>query len=95
MRYPAEKHCLTPAFDKKQAAGIAGVALSTIDRWRREGKLPHFKVGGSIRFHPSDVYQVAGKSEQEALEAHIAALVADAPPLSDEQADRIAALLRS
>ena len=97
MRYKAEKdpQNLQPSFDKKQAAGILGVSLLTIDKYRHNGKLPSFKVGGTVHFRPADVYRLAGLNAEQAMDTRINALVADAPPLTDNQIEKLAGLINS
>ena len=42
---------------KKEAAQIANVATSTIDNWRREGKIPIYRFGSAIRFKKSELLE--------------------------------------
>jgi len=39
---------------KRRAAKIAGVSVSTIDNWRRAGKIEKYVLGGSVRFKHLD-----------------------------------------
>ena len=97
MRYPAEAdpRNLEPSFDKKQAAGILKVNLKKVDYYRRTGKLPSFNVGGTVHFRLADVYRLAGLNAEEALDRRIDALVADAPPLTDSQIEKLTGLINS
>jgi hypothetical protein len=56
------------------------------------------KYGITCRYHPDDQSKIV-ESKRELAEAKIAdyieKVVAEAPPLTDEQRDRIAALLRA
>ena len=42
---------LTP----KQLSGILQVSPSTVYQWTHTGFIPHIKLGGNVRFRPSDV----------------------------------------
>ena len=39
----------------REAAGIAGVAVGTIRRWVREGRLPEHRAGRVVRVRRSDL----------------------------------------
>lgn len=41
----------------KELAKIAGVSVSTINRVKRAGKLPHHKIGKRVVLTPEDVTQ--------------------------------------
>jgi excisionase family DNA binding protein len=41
----------------KELAKKAGVSVSTINRKKREGKLPHHKIGSRVVLTPEDVTQ--------------------------------------
>lgn len=64
------------------------------------GTAPHLRLRASIaakkRHHPdADLSAEQEELRQLTLEAHIAKLVAEAPPLTDEQKSRIRNLLES
>ena len=42
-------------FSRKDTAKILGVSVETIDRLRKEGKLPYHKIGDRIVFTESDI----------------------------------------
>lgn len=59
----------------KELSELTGLGTSTLERWRREGKLPkHFHPGGSqrlVRFHLREVeaWIAAGMPDQATFEA--------------------------
>ena len=42
-------------FNKKTAARILGISTETIDRYRKNGKLPYHKIGDRIVFTECDL----------------------------------------
>ena len=42
-------------FNKSTAAKALGISVETIDRYRKNGKLPHRKIGDRIIFTESDL----------------------------------------
>ena len=42
-------------FNKKAAAKILGISIETLDRYRKNGKLPHRKIGDRILFTEKDL----------------------------------------
>lgn len=93
----------TNLITKQAAAERASCSVKTIQRLIAAGTLPAYKVGArgvridvdeldaALRQHPARSCSAAGSS----LAEHVARVVAAAPPLSPEQRDRIAALLRA
>ncbi|PTM11094.1 MAG: hypothetical protein DA408_14475 [Bacteroidetes bacterium] len=47
--------------DKKQAAKVLGVSVSTIDNMRRDGFLTPYRFGKAVRFKLSDLYELTEK----------------------------------
>ena len=41
--------------DRKAAARFLTIGLRTLDRLASEGEIPSTKIGGSVRFHVSDL----------------------------------------
>ena len=41
------------AWDVKRAAPFLGVSVKTLYRMAAEGTVPHFKLGGALRFSPT------------------------------------------
>lgn len=39
----------------KELSALLGVSVSTINRLKREGKVPHHKIGSRVVLTPSDV----------------------------------------
>jgi excisionase family DNA binding protein len=46
---------LPPILSRKEASEILRLTERSIDAMRKAGKLPHFRIGGSVRFHRDDV----------------------------------------
>lgn len=42
-------------FNKKEAAKALGVSTETLDRYKKEGKLPHRRIGDRILLTESDL----------------------------------------
>jgi excisionase family DNA binding protein len=41
--------------DRKEAAQVLGVTLSTLHNWHNNGTLSHVKIGGSVKYRESDI----------------------------------------
>lgn len=50
-----------PLIDKKEAAKILGVSVPTIDNYRRNGNIPSYRIGASVRFKKSEVIKAMTK----------------------------------
>ena len=46
---------LPPILSRKETAELLRLTERSIDAMRKSGKLPHFRIGGSVRFHRDDV----------------------------------------
>jgi excisionase family DNA binding protein len=46
---------LPPILSRKECSELLRLTERTIDTLRKAGKLPHFRVGSSVRFHRDDV----------------------------------------
>lgn len=46
---------LPPILSRKECSEILRLTERTVDAMRKSGKLPHFRIGGSVRFHRDDV----------------------------------------
>jgi excisionase family DNA binding protein len=46
---------LPPILSRKETAELLRLTERSIDKLRVAGKLPHFRIGGSVRFHRDDV----------------------------------------
>ena len=44
--------------DKKEAAQLLKVSLATVDNYRRNGILPSYRIGATIRFKRSEILEV-------------------------------------
>jgi len=44
-----------PLMNEEQVAEALGVTTHAIRKWRREGKIAHVKLSGSVRFERSEV----------------------------------------
>ncbi len=51
--------------NRKIAAEIASVSVSTIDNWGREGKIERYHFGGSVRFHLPELLEYLKKQRSE------------------------------
>jgi excisionase family DNA binding protein len=50
-----------------QVAEILGVNSKTIQRWTKEGKLPHLRtLGGHFRYEESEIREIAARQRREA-----------------------------
>ena len=58
----------------------------------REGKIPGYRIGATIRIPLSYISEL--QQPASAIDAVIDRIVAQAPPLTDDQRNRISALLR-
>lgn len=85
----------------REAAEHHGVHHNTIRRRIADGTLTAYRFGPRIvrvdldelaeAFHPAHDRDARG----EEVAQHVARVIADAPPLTDEQRERIASLLRA
>lgn len=85
--------------DVDGVAAQLGLNQRTIRRAVADGRLGHLRVGRCLRFRQDhvDAFVAARTVEVPAADAyadHIARLVEAAPPLTDAQRQRLAALLR-
>jgi excisionase family DNA binding protein len=46
---------LPPILSRKETAELLRLTERSIDAMRKAGRLPHFRVGSSVRFHREDV----------------------------------------
>jgi excisionase family DNA binding protein len=46
---------LPPILSRKECSEILRLTERTVDAMRKSGKLPHFRIGGSVRFYREDV----------------------------------------
>ncbi|MGO4143452.1 helix-turn-helix domain-containing protein [Paenarthrobacter sp. YAF11_1] len=90
MSTQTQEHLLTV----REAAEFLRVTPETVRRRVRAGDLPACRLGrGAIRIRRTDID--SHDVEPDSLEAHIARVVASAPPLSPEQRDRLSMLFRT
>lgn len=80
----------------REVAELLRVSPETVRRRVRAGDLPACKLSQrAIRIRRADLDAISATApDVSALEAHIAKIVAAAPPLSPEQRDRLAVLFR-
>lgn len=46
---------------KSDIADLFGIGISTVDLWRRTGRIPKgLKVGKAVRWNPRDIRRIAG-----------------------------------
>jgi excisionase family DNA binding protein len=48
---------LEPLVNARELGELLGFASGTIVDWAEQGQLPHFRVGGRLRFRESEVLQ--------------------------------------
>lgn len=79
----------------KEAEALGYGAYHTLLGWVRTGKLPAVRVGKGIRVHPRDLAAlvVPVTPGVDPVDRIIDQLVAEAPPLTGRQADRLRDLL--
>ena len=46
---------LPPILSRKETSELLRLTERTVDATRKSGKLPHFRVGSSVRFYREDV----------------------------------------
>jgi excisionase family DNA binding protein len=46
---------LPPILSRKETSELLRLTERSVDAMRKAGKLPHFRIGGSVRFHREDV----------------------------------------
>lgn len=81
--------------DLTDAAAEGWAGYSTLRRWITEGILPAVKVGARIKVRRADLEALAVPVREqtfEDVEAAVERIVASAPPLTDPQVRRLAAL---
>ena len=49
----------------REAAAFLRHHAKTVERWAREGKIPHYRVGSRVLFRRSDVLQWLGERRTE------------------------------
>lgn len=76
-----------------EAAVYCRTSYSTLRQWIRQGRIPATKVGRRVKIRKSDLEALMTAPVVDPVEAHIEALVAAAPPLSDSQIRRLQSLL--
>jgi excisionase family DNA binding protein len=54
----------------KELAALAGVSVSTINRIKRAGNLPHHKIGSRVVLTPEDVKKFLSNCEVPTKETH-------------------------
>lgn len=52
---PASDNISTKLLDIRGLSAYTGVSLSTLNRLKANGKLPHHRIGGRIVFTPEDI----------------------------------------
>lgn len=79
-----------------EAAEYFGVHPQTIRNWLRKGKIKAHRSPGEhlYRFDLKELEAATAEVNSNALSAYVERILADAPPLSDEQRTRLAELLR-
>jgi hypothetical protein len=79
----------------REFAEINSMSIAGIQRQIREGFIPCYRIGKSVRIPLSFLQQLQQQQQQpDPLEAAIDQLVATAPELTADQRARISALLR-
>jgi excisionase family DNA binding protein len=53
----AHGHPLEPLLTASEVAEVIGFQAGTIVDWAERGELPHFKIGGRLRFRQTDVHK--------------------------------------
>lgn len=86
-----------PLLDLNEAATLGFGANSTLRQYIRQGKLKAYKVGGKTKIRVSDLEAMAvphPSAPAESVEEWAQRMAATAPPMTDEQAQKIVAILR-
>jgi len=86
-----------PLLDLKEAVELGYGASSTLRLYIRQGKLKALKVGGKTKIRVSDLEAMATPhptAPPESVEQWAQRVAATAPPMTDEQAAKIVAILR-
>ena len=101
MWTPGE-HVASNLITKRAAAERAACSVKTIHRLIADGTLVAYRVGArGVRIDPDELDATLRErphglhADRDKLSAYIAGVVATAPPLTPEQRDRIANLLRA
>ena len=54
--------------DTRQVASLLGLSPGTVQKWRQKGKLPYYKIAGSIiRYDRDDIERLVSESRCEAV----------------------------
>lgn len=86
---------------KSEAAAQIGVSDRTIHRYIADGEVATVRVGRTVRIDPAELDRFlaegprASAPEPDPHRDHILALVAAAPPLTEDQVARISAVLKA
>lgn len=78
-----------------EAVGLGYGAYQTLRRYIADGRLPAVKIGGRVKVLRADLDALAVPKQPvsfETVEAAVERIVASAPPLTDAQCRRLAAL---
>lgn len=51
-------------FSRRELAGLFGVTIDTVRGWQKERGLKATKIGGSIRYHSTDIQQFIEAAKQ-------------------------------
>jgi excisionase family DNA binding protein len=91
-----QQQATSPDFSVRGFASKCNVSERHVRECISRGKIPSYRVGSTLRI-PAEAVEMlrSGRADGDDLDAHVDAIVASWPALSDEQLDRIAALLRS
>lgn len=80
--------------DTAAAAAHIGCSASTVRKYIKEGRLAATKEGGKLYVAAEDLQSfVTQYSEAESREERVSRLVAEAPPLSQEQVNVLRSIL--
>ena len=92
---PPPSSDLTHYVSLTEAVQLGYGAYQTLRSWIAEGTLPAVKIGSRVKVLRTDLDALAvptGPARYEDVEAAVERIVASAPPLTDEQCRRLAAL---
>jgi Helix-turn-helix domain len=78
----------------REFAELNSMSIAGIQRQIREGFIPCYRIGKSVRIPLSFLEQLQQQQQSDPLEAAIDQLIAIAPKLTADQRSRISALLR-
>jgi excisionase family DNA binding protein len=92
---PAVVDAADELITQQQVANVLKVTVATVRSMIDRGELRAYRVGPrAVRIRRSDLKSILSPIEATSLAEHVKRVVAQAPPLTDEQRDRIAAILR-